>query len=92
MVTATYSVELATADGANPSTFTDITSYVQSVAITRGRDDVLSQVQTGTARVTLINEDGRFSPGYTASPLYGNVATMRAVRIRGTFATVTYDL
>jgi len=92
MVTATYTVELATADGANPSTFTDITSYVQSVAITRGRDDVLSQVQTGTARVTLINEDGRFSPGYTLSPLYGNVATMRAVRIRGTFSAVTYDL
>ena len=92
MVTATYTVELATADGANPSTFTDITSYVQSVAITRGRDDVLSQVQTGTARVTLINEDGRFSPGYTASPLYGNVATMRAVRIRGAYAAVTYDL
>ena len=92
MVTATYTVELATADGANPSTFTDITSYVQSVAITRGRDDVLSQVQTGTARVTLINEDGRFSPGYTLSPLYGNVATMRAVRIRGTFAAATYDL
>lgn len=92
MVTATYTVELATADGANPSTFADITSYVQSVAITRGRDDVLSQVQTGTARVTLINEDGRFSPGYTLSPLYGNVATMRAVRIRGTFSAVTYDL
>jgi len=92
MVTATYTVELATADGANPSTFTDITSYVQSVAITRGRDDVLSQVQTGTARVTLINEDGRFSPGYTLSPIYGNVATMRAVRIRGTFSAVTYDL
>ena len=92
MVTATYTVELATADGANPSTFTDITSYVQSLAITRGRDDVLSQVQTGTARVTLINEDGRFSPGYTSSPLYGNVATMRAVRIRGTFSAVTYDL
>ena len=92
MVTATYTVELATADGANPSTFTDITAYVQSVAITRGRDDVLSQVQTGTARVTLINEDGRFSPGYALSPLYGNVATMRAVRIRGAFAAVTYDL
>ena len=92
MVTATYTVELATADGANPSTFSDITAYVQSVAITRGRDDVLSQVQTGTARVTLINEDGRFSPGYSLSPLYGNVATMRAVRIRGAFAAVTYDL
>ena len=92
MVTATYTVELATADGANPSTFTDITAYVQSVAITRGRDDVLSQVQTGTARVTLINEDGRFSPGYSLSPLYGDVATMRAVRIRGTYAAVQYDL
>ena len=92
MVTATYTVELATADGANPSTFTDITAYVQSVAITRGRDDVLSQVQTGTARVTLINEDGRFSPGYSLSPLYGNVATMRAVRISGTYSATTYDL
>jgi len=89
VVKATYTVELATANGANPVTWSDITAYVQSIAITRGRDDVLSQVQTGTARVTLINEDGRFSPGYTSSPLYGHVATMRAVRVtaaRYTFA------
>ena len=92
MVTATYAVELATADGANPSTWSDITAYVQSLSITRGRDDVLSQVQTGTARITLVNDDGRFSPGYTASPLYGHVATMRAVRVRATYAAVTYDL
>lgn len=92
MVTATYAVELATADGANPSTWSDITAYVQSLSITRGRDDVLSQVQTGTARVTLVNDDGRFSPGYTASPLYGHVATMRAVRVRATYSATTYDL
>lgn len=83
MVSGTYTVELATAAGAFPTAWTDITAYVKAVSITRGRDDTLSQVQPGTATITLINDDGRFSPAYTLSPLYPNVALMRAIRIKG---------
>jgi hypothetical protein len=92
MVTATYTVSLATADGANPASWTDITAYVKSVTITRGRDDVLSQVQTGTATVSVVNDDGRFSPGKTSSPLYPHVATMRAIKVVATYSATSYPL
>ena len=95
-ITASYTIELATEDGPNPSTWTNITAYVKAVSITRGRDDVLAQVQVGTASISVVNDDGRFSPGKTSSPLYPHVATMRAVRIRASrysfavLATMTF--
>lgn len=92
MVRAAYTISLATADGANPSTWTDITAYVKGVTITRGRDDVLTQVQVGTATISVINDDGRFSPGRTASPLYPHVATMRAIKIVATYSATSYPL
>lgn len=92
MVIASYAVSLATADGANPSTWTDITAYVKGVTITRGRDDVLAQVQVGTASISVINDDGRFSPGRTSSPLYPHVATMRAVKVVATYSATSYPL
>ena len=92
MVAATYAISLATADGANPATWTDITAYVKSVTITRGRDDVLTQVQTGTASISVVNDDGRFSPGRSASPLYPHVATMRAIKVVATYSATAYPL
>lgn len=94
MVTATYIVELATTAGVAPTTWTDITGYVKSISITRGRDDVLSQVQVGTASLTLDNTSGTFSPANTFSTLYPHVAPMRAVRITATPGVVgrlTFD-
>lgn len=84
MATATYIVELATEAGAFPAAWTDVTAYVQSISISRGRDDVLSGVQPGTATFTFVNNDGRFSPGYTLSPLYPNVTLQRAIRVIAT--------
>lgn len=92
MVAATYAISLATANGANPATWTDITAYVKSVTITRGRDDVLTQVQTGTASISVVNDDGRFSPGRSASPLYPHVATMRAIKVVATYSATAYPL
>lgn len=83
MARASYVIELATGDGAFPSTWVNITDYVKDISIKRGRDDVLSVVQPGTASITLDNRDGRFSPAYQLSPLYPNVSLMRAVRIYG---------
>lgn len=89
MAFANYTIELASEDGIFPSNWINITSYVKSLEITRGRDDVLSQVQTGTCSIQLKNDDGSFSPAYTLSPLYPNVSLMRAIRITGSPSSVT---
>lgn len=62
--------------------WSDITPWVKSFSFSRGRDDVLSTIQTGTGRLTLVNSDGRFSPGYSGSPLYGQLNSMRAIRFK----------
>lgn len=91
-LSATYTVELATAAGANPATWSDISAYVKRIEFRRGRDDWLTQVQPGTARLLLKNDDGRFSPALTSSPLYPHVDNMRAVRIKAVLSAVTYHL
>ena len=84
MATATYVLELATGAGANPGAWTDITAYLQSITWRRGRDDVLQQVSPAYAELVLNNSDGRFSPALTTSPIYGQVKSWRAMRLRAT--------
>jgi hypothetical protein len=86
-----YQIELATAVGADPATWTDITAWVKRFSFRRGRDDVLDRGQPGTATLSLDNSDGRFSPTKTSSPLYPHVDAMRAIRIRTTLSAVTYS-
>ena len=55
-------------------TFTDVTSYVQSVSINRGRSRDLNSFSSGTAQVVLENSaDGRFNPANTSSPYYPGI-------------------
>lgn len=65
-------------------TWTDITQYVdvvQGVTITRGAADELSDIQPGTASLRLENQDGRFTPGNSASPYYPYVRRNAPIRI-----------
>lgn len=69
-------------DGNEASRLTDLN-------ITRGRKKLLQavgqgfeKIPTGTAQVTLRNEDGRFDGWNTASPLYPNVGYGKEIRIR----------
>lgn len=67
------------------STATDVTEYVRSISIDRGRqaeDD--EHVQPGTATVVLENRDGRFDPNNTGSPYAPNVLPMKRLRVRAT--------
>jgi hypothetical protein len=89
--TQTYTIEVATATGANPSTWTDVTAYVKRFVFRRGRDDLLSKTNPGTASLYLDNADGRFSPAKSSSPVYPHVQLMRAVRIKTVLSAVTYD-
>lgn len=55
-------------------TFTDVTSYVQSVSITRGRSRDLNSFSSGTATINLENSaDGRFNPANAAGPYYPGI-------------------
>ncbi|MFE1095881.1 hypothetical protein [Streptomyces smyrnaeus] len=43
--------------------WTDVTEFVRGVTTKRGRTYELDEVEAGTARITLDNSDGRFTPG-----------------------------
>ncbi|PAZ15687.1 hypothetical protein CLM62_12890 [Streptomyces sp. SA15] len=68
---------------------TDITQYVdlaRGIEITRGAENELSEIQPGTATLTLDNSDGRFTPDRPGAN-YPNVK--QAVPIRISVATFT---
>jgi hypothetical protein len=73
----------------NPPTWVDVTQWVQSFTIIRGRQRELNTIQTGTATVLLDNRDRRFDPSNTAGPYYPNVLPTRRIRISGTWLGVT---
>lgn len=66
-------------------TWTDISQYadgvVQGIQISRGASDELSETQPGTATLHLDNQDGRFTPGNSASPYYPFVRRNAPIRI-----------
>lgn len=90
--TLTVRVAFATEPLAATPTWTDVSDYVRSVRIRRGRQDELNRIEAGVAEVTLDNRDRRFDPTNTSSPYYPNVLPMRKINIRATWNSVTYDL
>jgi hypothetical protein len=65
MAVPTYKVELVNSSG---STRKDVTAYVRSVNITRGRSRELDKFEAGTFSVTFDNRKRYFDPLYTSSP------------------------
>lgn len=61
--------------------FYNITNYVRSIEITRGKADFLSAISSGEAVVELNNRDRAFDPTFEASPFYGNIVPKRDIRI-----------
>lgn len=84
-------VAFATAPLASP-TYVDITAYVRSLRIRRGRNNELNRIETSTATLELDNADRRFEPFYSGSPYYPNVIPTRRIQIRAVWAGVTYYL
>jgi hypothetical protein len=58
-------VEVAFDGGPFSSSYswTDISDYVESFKVKRGRNSELDRIETGTLSLTLDNSDGRFTPG-----------------------------
>src|SRR5438128_3883353 len=65
-------------------TFVDERQQVISWNITRGRNDELSQVQAGACNILLRNDDGRYTPENSSSPLFGNLEVYKKIRIKAT--------
>lgn len=60
---------------------TDVTAFVRSVSVRRGRSRELDRFSTGTAAVVFANEDRRFDPLYSAGPYFGKILPRLRVSI-----------
>lgn len=66
----------------------DITSYVEEMS---GALEEISSLSGGssanTLNLTLINDDGRFSPKNTAGPYYGNLTPNKPIRVSSVYGS-----
>lgn len=59
----------------------DVTSQVQNIQTTRGRNLLTEQFQTGTATITLADQLGNWNPQNSAGPYYGQLLPLRKIQI-----------
>lgn len=59
----------------------DISSYVLSVSINRGKSNDLDAYSSGTLTVTLNNRSRTFEPNYSGSPYYGQIEPYGQVKV-----------
>jgi len=93
MAWPTPKVSIAFNDGpyvASP-TWTDITEYVYSANVSRGRSDDYRPF-IGTAQVVLNNNSRLFDPFNTAGTYYGKLLPRRQIKIEGISNSVTYSV
>jgi hypothetical protein len=72
--------------------WTEITTYVRSITVRRGRADDFEQFDTGTAQLVLDNRERRFDPFYTSGPYYLKLTPRRQIRIVGQIGGSTYEV
>ena len=72
--------------------WTDITLYCMDIHTHRGRQHLIDRFVTGTADLTLWNQDGRFDSWNTSSPYAGLIDTGKPVRIQATIGGTTYPV
>jgi hypothetical protein len=85
MAVPTYQVVLLSTDlGAE----FDITNYVLSVSINRGRSRELERFNAGSVSVTLNNRNRYFDPLNTSSPFYGQLVPRIPIVVRSATKTI----
>lgn len=67
--------------------WSDITSFVRSVSIARGKDELLDGFSAGSASIVLDNRDRRFDPLFSSSPYAGAIVPRREVRVLYNYGT-----
>ena len=61
--------------------FYDVTEWVRSIEITRGKPQRFANFPAASASIVFNNHDRNFDPEYTSSPFYGNIIPQRQIRI-----------
>lgn len=85
--------EVWTVAGASfTSPWVDVSPYIRSAEVSRGRTDEYDSYKAGTCTLELSNGDRRFDSTYTLSPYYPNVKVNRQVRLWATYGGTTYPL
>lgn len=85
-------VAFATDPTSENPVWTEITEYVRSFNIRRGRNRELDVFEPGNVTLILDNDDRRFEPTNTSSPYYPNVVPAKRIRIRAIFQNAIYDV
>lgn len=93
-------LEVAFGDDAKAATptWTDISDYMMSAQIRRGRSNERDTIQAGTLDIVLDNADRRFDPTNTTGPYYAtpapgpNIIPSVPCRLRAVHNVITYDL
>lgn len=73
-------------------TWTDVSAYLRSGSVTRGRSNETETFSAGTCRLVLDNRDRRFDPTNTSSPYAGYLSPRNQIRVRATYNATTYPL
>lgn len=73
------------------ATYTDISSYVRSVSINRGKSRELEEYRAGRAQIVLSNTSRIFDPTYTSSSLYPDVKPGRMCKITAIHPTTAVE-
>jgi hypothetical protein len=71
---------------------TDISAYVRSVNVRRGRNSALGQMEAGICDIVLDNRTGAFWPTNTTGPYAGNIKPGKQVYVRFTYDTTIYGI
>ena len=75
-----------------PSVTVDVSTRVDKISISRGRNITADLFQTGTLSLRILDQNGDFNPMNSASPYYGLLNPMRKITITATHLGTTYPL
>lgn len=78
--------------GDSASVIVDVSSQVNSIQTTRGRNAQADQFQTGTLTLRIVDQNGDFNPQNPNSPYYGLLNPMRKIIISATYGPNTYNI
>jgi hypothetical protein len=67
----------------------DVTEYVKSISINRGKSRELDRFNAGSANIQFNNQNRFFDPTNTSSPFYGQIVPRREVRVSCNYTPAT---
>ena len=74
------------------ATYSDLSSLVREVRVTRGKNRELEQFQSGHCKVVFSNLNRELDPSYTSSSYYPNVKPGRMIRLFAVYDSVSYPI